>query len=115
LLPVAPYVENQVCGVSFRHPRLVSGGGRLDCWSKLYYFTNSSPSAEGRTRPAGKVAGMTSPLVAGERTPGQDTTILGQDSWDSRTLSVNLTPVEDAAEGGHHQPGERNVRFINEP
>jgi len=29
LLAVAPYVENEVCGVSFRHPRPVSGGGRL--------------------------------------------------------------------------------------
>jgi hypothetical protein len=60
------------------------------------------------------VAGMTSPLVAGERTPSQHTVILGQDSWDSKTLPLNMTPVEDTAEGGNHQPGERNVGFINE-
>ena len=70
LLSVAPYVENEVCGVSFRHPRLVSGGGRLDCWSKLFYCTNSSASAEGSNRQR-IVAGMTSPLVE-VGTSGQD-------------------------------------------
>jgi len=51
LLAVAPHVENEVCGVSFRHPRLVSGGGRLDCLSKPFYCTNSSDCAEERSRP----------------------------------------------------------------
>jgi hypothetical protein len=48
LFSVAPNVENEVCGVSFRHPRLISGGGRLDWWSKLFYCTNSSASVEER-------------------------------------------------------------------
>jgi hypothetical protein len=50
LFSIAPNVENEVCGVSFRHPRLISGGGRLDWWSKLFYCTNSSASAEERDR-----------------------------------------------------------------
>jgi hypothetical protein len=31
LLAVAPYVEDEVCGVSFHHQRPVSGGGRWHC------------------------------------------------------------------------------------
>jgi NAD(P)H-dependent FMN reductase len=70
LLPVAPNVENEVCGVSFRHPRLISGGGRLYWWSKLFYCTNSIASAEEREIDRRIVACTTSPLVAGG-TPGE--------------------------------------------
>jgi len=70
LFSVAPNVENEVCGVSFRHPRLISGGGRLDWWSKLFYCTNSSASVEEREIDQRIVACATSPLVAGG-TPGE--------------------------------------------
>jgi hypothetical protein len=49
LLAIAPYVEDEVCGVSFHHPRPISGGGRWNCWSELSYCTNSSAAAEERT------------------------------------------------------------------
>jgi hypothetical protein len=66
LFSVAPNVENEVCGFSFRHPRLISGGGRLDWWSKLFYCTNSSASAEEREIDQYIVACKRSRLVAGE-------------------------------------------------
>ena len=36
MLSVAPYVENEVCGVSFRHPRLISGGRPLRLLVKAF-------------------------------------------------------------------------------
>jgi hypothetical protein len=52
LLAVAPYVENEVCGVSLRHPLPVSGGGNWDCCSERFYFTNSTASTEETNGPA---------------------------------------------------------------
>jgi len=42
LLGLAPYVENEACGVSFRHPRPYSGGGRSDFFVKAF-FTVPTP------------------------------------------------------------------------
>src|SRR6266849_3258604 len=52
LLAVATCVDNEVCGISFRHPRPVSGGGRWDCWSEHFHGTNSSAPADERNRPS---------------------------------------------------------------
>jgi len=68
---VTPYVENEVCGVSFCHPRLVSGGGRLDWWSKLFYCTNSSASMGGRNRQ--RNSGRHDVALGEVVTSGQDT------------------------------------------
>jgi UDP:flavonoid glycosyltransferase YjiC (YdhE family) len=48
LLAIEPDVGYEVCGFYFHRPRPVSGGGCLDCRSKLLYFTNSPAGSERR-------------------------------------------------------------------
>ena len=62
LLAVAPNVENEVCGVFFRHPRPVSGGGRWETWSELFHCTSSGATADERNRRAA-VGGRTRRLT----------------------------------------------------